>query len=267
MIEQLAFEFESTVRFVHNTDRNEIEQPNVNRKISVYVIEDIVSQKKYVGISADPLTRIACHFNGNGSTELYKEIKNRRQDFEYRVLENFIDNDFSPSNTKSVAYHVEALIIAFYDSIRSGYNTKFYINSDFTDEIFWLSILPENFKKFYINSDKEQLNRNIQKYLPSKYVMRLDNFKSPKIDNIAKELYRNYLQSMIDKKIPVYIYAYSLCHINRSQLNRFMRKMNGALRLDRIAFLVKKIEDHLDIAHRFDINKELEYILQSETVS
>lgn len=267
MIEQFSLSLEE---YKH---RNLREEPNskiskeIVKEISVYVIEDIVSQKKYVGISVDPLGRIASHLSGNGNTEIYKELKNRRADFEYRVLDSFIDNDFTPSNTHSIAYHVEALMIAFYDSLRSGYNTKFYINSDFTDESFWLSILPENFKKFYINSDKEQLNRNIKNSIPKKYHLKINNNTSIFYDVRLKILYRRKLQELIDKKILVFILAQELCNIHRSQLNRFMQGMNGALKTKRIAELIDKIENHLDIAHRFDIKRELEDYINDETES
>ena len=265
MIEQIKLELEDSSQFKPNLIIDEIKPSTSNKEISIYVIEDIVSQKKYVGISMDPLGRIASHFSGNGSTELFRDISDRRSDFEYRVLESFIDNEFSPSNTNSLAYHVEALMIAFYDSIRSGYNTKFYIKSDFTDETFWLSILPDNFKKFYLNSNKKTLNENIQNYLPSKYIMRMNDFKSPWYEVESKRLYRKHLQSLIDKKIPIYAYAKNFCNINRSQLHRFMKGMSGALRTTRLAELVEKIEDYLDVAHRFDIQKEFEKYINIKT--
>ena len=267
MIEQIQLVLEDSERFKTNLIIEETKPSTSFKEISIYVIEDIVSQKKYVGISMDPLGRIASHFSGNGSTELFKDISDRRSDFEYRVLESFIDNEFSPSNTNSLAYHVEALMIAFYDSIRSGYNTKFYIKSDFTDESFWLSLLPDNFKKFYINSDKEQLNRNIESSLPKKYHLKINcnNNESAFYDVRLKIIYRKKLKELLDKKILVYILAKDLCNIHRSQINRFMRGMNGALKTNRIAELIEKIEEYLDIAHRFDIKKELEYYINNET--
>lgn len=267
MIEQIKLELEDSTQFNTIINIEETQSSSAIKKIYIYVIEDIVSQKKYVGISMDPLGRIASHLSGSGNTELYKEYKNRRSDFEYRVLESFTDNDFSPSNTKSVAYHVEALMIAFYDSIRSGYNTKFYINSDFTNELFWLSILPENFKKFYINSDKEQLNKNIISSIPKKYNLKInsDNSESVFYDVRLKRIYRKKLKELFDKKILVYILAQDLCSIHRSQLNRFMQGMNGALKTKRIADLIERIEEHLDVEHRFDIKKELETYIKNET--
>lgn len=267
LIEQIKFELEDSKQFNTIINNEETQSSSAIKNIYIYVIEDIVSQKKYVGISMDPLGRIASHFSGYGNTELFKEITDRRSDFEYRVLESFIDNEFSPSNTNSLAYHVEALMIAFYDSIRSGYNTKFYIKSDFTDESFWLSILPDNFKKFYINSDKKQLNKNIESSLPKKYHLKINcnNNESAFYDVRLKIIYRKKLKELLDKKILVYILAKDLCNIHRSQINRFMRGMNGALKINRIAELIEKIEEYLDIAHRFDIKKELEDFINSET--
>lgn len=265
MIEQLRLLSDEVIIQNLKDDSNSIPVIETKKEIFVYVIEDVVTQKKYIGISAVPLARIASHYSGKGSRDLYNDILARKTDFKETILGSFNDPTFSNMNTQSLAHHVEALMIAFYDSINNGYNTKYYIDADFENEEFWLSILPDSFKKFYINSNKKQLNINIQDYLPSKYIMRLDDFKSPKLSNDAKELYRKHLQLMIDKKIPVIHYAKNLCNINRSQINRFMRGMNGALRLNRIENLIDRIEEYLDIAHRFDIKKELKDYLNGET--
>lgn len=267
MIEQLSLLPDEIKHFNFKDDIKSEPLMETDKEIFVYVIEDVVTQKKYVGISTDPLGRIASHLSGSGSSELYKAYNSRRSDFKYRVLESFIDNDFTPSNTQSIAHHVEALMIAFYDSLRTGYNSKFYIKSDFTDETFWLSILPDNFKKFYINSDKKQLNTNISDSIPKEYHLKINNNPSAFYDVRLKIIYRNKIQELIDKKILVYILAKELCNIHRSQINRFMRGMNGALSTKRIAELVSKIEEHLDIAHRFDINIELEKYIKNETES
>ena len=91
--------------------------------------------------------------------------------------------------------------------------------------------------------------------------VRLNILSSTRYDDKVKNLYRKKLQEMIDKRIPVYLYAKDLCNINRSQLHRFMKGMNSAHANDRLAELIIKIEDYLDIEHRFDLQKELiEYI-------
>jgi len=261
MVKQLSLQFGDIAKSI-TKDKNENKVNIKTRKeISVYVIEDIVTQRKYVGISNDPLSRIANHYSGKGSRALFNDYQLRPSDFKDSILGSFSDPNFSKNNTQSLAYHVEALMIAFYNSINEGYNTKFYINVDFEEESFWLNILPSNFQKFYINSNKIQLNKNIENYLPTKYDLRLNILSSTRYDVKVKNLYRKKLQEMIDKRIPIYLYAKDLCNINRSQLHRFMKGMNSAHANDRLAELIFKIEDYLDIEHRFDLQKELiEYI-------
>src|SRR5690606_12971303 len=113
MIEQLAMELEEPGLTNNNTSLKSTQFLKTNKIVFVYIIENLASQKKYVGISSEPLSRISSHLNGGGSAELFKEHKLKESDFDFRVLESFVDNDFSPSNTQSVAHHVEALMIAF----------------------------------------------------------------------------------------------------------------------------------------------------------
>lgn len=261
MFEQLSLKISTPRDFKTQADKINVQEESIKKEISVYVIEDIVTQRKYVGISNDPLSRIASHYSGKGNRTLYNDYLLRPSDFKDSILGSFSDPNFSKNNTQSLAYHVEALMIAFYNSINEGYNTKFYIKVDFEEESFWLNILPDNFQKFYINSNKIQLNKNIENYLPTKYDLRLNILSSTRYDVKAKNLYRKKLQEMIDKRIPVYLYAKDFCNINRSQLHRFMKGMNSAHANDRLAELIFKIEDYLDIKHRFDLQKELiEYI-------
>ena len=59
MVKQLSLQFGDIANSITKHKNENKTNIKARKEISVYVIEDIVTQRKYVGISNDPLSRIA----------------------------------------------------------------------------------------------------------------------------------------------------------------------------------------------------------------
>ncbi len=209
--------------------------------VSAYMIEDIKTGRLYIGISETPLIRFSGHLSGKGGNSDFGRVgKERPEDLVPTIIEEFEVKGYKPKGGNSRAHMVESFLIAFYDTLRTGFNRKYEYNMNFKNKDFWIGVLPPKILKLYLSADPDKLNENVRQNLTQKMRGLVQNHFET-VDHVEKDLAREYIFILLDKKIKVYDYAINDLKIDRGNLYRFLKDRNNNM------FTVKKLKELISI--------------------
>lgn len=227
----------------------------VEAEVIAYVLMDTKTLKKYVGITIDPIVRTAMHSTGRTNNALREIHKTRPEDV--IVLRNYsIHDDSYCSNPEiSKAHKAEAFLMAYYDSLRNGFNVKYDWHHDFEDTEFWLEQLDGEVLDLYLETDKDQLNNNVANFIPKrKQEYKPSSNRQIRIakDLLRRELYKYYLMNV---KYTLIIKESNI--VDKSNVFRFLKGNDGSIGIEKLIQLIDYFENELGITNKFDFESEL----------
>ena len=227
--------------------QNSQENSNV---VYTYMMLDTKNNKYYIGISIEPYIRYQNYLKGkNSNSEFLREVANRNGDFEFEIIDSFLDNNYSPSSKKCRAAYVESFLINYYDCISNGYNKVLRFHHDYNDITFWKQILTDKLYSLYVSSNHELLNeRSIKHCSKLDYSVAKNNY-AKNVDH--KRWAMSYLRELNEKGISIYFYGKELDNIDRSVLFRFIKRDNyGSIGSLRVHQFIRKLEVYLGLPKR-----------------
>lgn len=219
----------------------------VDTMVSVYIIYDPITTKRYVGISQSPDTRLKNYQQGNGANmELDTVCRDRWDLLSKNIYNKFRDEFYTPTNPNCRSRMIEAFAINYFDSIENGFNKYLGFHHDYTDTDYWEDVLPEEFILLYRTSNHETLNQRSLKHVRNTTPVDYGN----STHNLHHKLWAiDYLLSLKDRGVSVQKLGKELVGLDRSNLHRVLneRKYNS-ISAKKLYQLVRAIENHLGIS-------------------
>lgn len=222
---------------------------HIESMVSAYRILDKLTNRSYIGISIDPISRMSVHKKGKTSNkDLNNLMKQRPDDVQFEIIEEFLDPMYKSNNPESRAVRIEAFLIQVYDSIENGMNTALMFHHDYKDSAFWKEVLTDKLHDIYSVANHDLLNFRSRRNLYARTNSRKNNNPS----NVEFKLWATeYMLELESKGIKVFVLAQELEKIDRSNLFRFLRQKDyGAVSDRKISSFIRKLENQFGMPHR-----------------
>lgn len=229
----------------------------VGTVVYLYVIEDIATRRLYIGISNNPYSRFEWHKSGKSqNAKLNAVASTRSNDLRLSIRAGFFVEDYRSKGYKSRAHAVESFVIAYYDTLRTGFNRKYIFHHDFRDSEFWLNILPPEFLDLYRNVDHEWLNENVRSFIPKRRVERRHRKKSL-VNSVLKQICLERIMELSALDIKLGTIVKQKEGLSRSNLHRFTHNELQYVSPKRMAKVINVVEKHLGLQKLFNLKEEL----------
>lgn len=225
-------------------------QDSGNTIVYIYYLHDHGTNTYYIGVSKEPYARYQAYLSfKHNNPELKKAMKERPNDFEFVIVEEFKDTHYRRNNPDCISIQIESFYMDFYNSILNGYNVPRMFTHDYHDLEFWKGILPPKSLNFYLTSNLDLLNDRASETATKSYTC-----SNNKPTNI--EIYNwcvDYLLELNVKGIKIYLFAKSISNIDRSNLYRFITGKNvKCLSESRVYNFIRDLEKELGLEKRPD---------------